>query len=1149
MSASGSSDQPHLSRIEQTSQQPQPQAKGASAQQVSDYVELNTQIEILTRVNEYYQTLQAEQISKTRTTTQAAQASSQTSTLEATHQSIQLEVNDLQALVSYLQKNLSPSASTTKILDGYQSDLQTISANLALSPPVFTDQNVQTLSDIIGKVNELSSQLQPESKTGYWTVEGEMFSELKANYQNQISTIENAQKIVSTHQAISYINDQVDKAQIGYRSSSPGVVYATGTPAPSDASYPYLKPEFETSEFFVQVATLYNNIYQMTPTEQSQYTNRLNELLGPFAGLSPEQETLVANAQIYLAMTNYMQANPDATKQDVIQALQKQFPVSMSQLPGGSNLQTALQSLDQNFSSFATLQDGKLQMIPSSTFFQNYSGDVSFNLEMFSTNKITIPTLYSSAQVTSAAQVLSDPYSLTTLFSIVNGLTSATTFSLNQLQAIISEVSAQIQEDKQSAPTAVLLKLNNYYQEILNQQAVALAQSPELGDSAAFQQLQKGISTEVDSLKSLVSILQQHLPENSTSEHLLSEYQTQLSTLSNTLSQTPPDLANENLLPLNQMIININGLSTKLSPQNRYNFWQTEESMFKGLVTSLTGQTTAVQNENSILTSQQSIDQFNQTIGVVNENGQENVDASFFSNLLNLYNQMPNLTDSQSQSVASLLNSISNWVFYRDNGDQSFSIGNYVAYDWVYQQMQTYLTEHPDATQVEVLQAIKSNAQTSQPSIIQTKIQQVLANFSTFFPRFAKVTDGKIEMISPSEFYANFTGFLTSEGTLSTMTSPFTSQELTDANLIVQEYQGTNQFAALQTSLLSAANLCKNESIDALDKISLQQRFAMIVLEKYMPLQQAKLMEKANELSWSNEQATIYNDLLGSTKDFANATAQFTFSNMLKQPSTVTSDLLAYWHAATYKQISYPGSVSGAKQALSNEKKAVAGDLSGANSAVKSINTYLEQLGYPNGDYNPNAPLNKNAPLVIKYKLTLSQVQPLAANLATQKTALTQAISNMTNLQNTLNQIHIISTWDYTGLGGIESAFPTKPGVQPGVFSIAWGDNSQTPPQNLSEATTQGDQNVAASKQYPSELSSQESDVVNGAKNQSDSALGNINQNFTTQSQNASSQSQTAQMQLQMTMTEVQQEWTIVSTSLQLLNQMYMTVAQSIYSL
>ncbi len=36
-------------------------------------------------------------------------------------------------------------------------------------------------------------------------------------------------------------------------------------------------------------------------------------------------------------------------------------------------------------------------------------------------------------------------------------------------------------------------------------------------------------------------------------------------------------------------------------------------------------------------------------------------------------------------------------------------------------------------------------------------------------------------------------------------------------------------------------------------------------------------------------------------------------------------------------------------------------------------------------------------------------------------------------------------------------------------------------------------------------------------------------------------------MQLQMTMTEVQQEWTVVSTALQLLNQMYMTVAQGIY--
>ncbi|MCH9626863.1 MAG: hypothetical protein S4CHLAM2_04940 [Chlamydiales bacterium] len=47
--------------------------------------------------------------------------------------------------------------------------------------------------------------------------------------------------------------------------------------------------------------------------------------------------------------------------------------------------------------------------------------------------------------------------------------------------------------------------------------------------------------------------------------------------------------------------------------------------------------------------------------------------------------------------------------------------------------------------------------------------------------------------------------------------------------------------------------------------------------------------------------------------------------------------------------------------------------------------------------------------------------------------------------------------------------------------------------------------------------------------------------------QTYSDQGQNQQMQLQMRMTEIQQEWTVVSTSLQVLNQMYTSIAQSIY--
>lgn len=91
--------------------------------------------------------------------------------------------------------------------------------------------------------------------------------------------------------------------------------------------------------------------------------------------------------------------------------------------------------------------------------------------------------------------------------------------------------------------------------------------------------------------------------------------------------------------------------------------------------------------------------------------------------------------------------------------------------------------------------------------------------------------------------------------------------------------------------------------------------------------------------------------------------------------------------------------------------------------------------------------------------------------------------------------------------------------------------------------------NFAGANALVAGIATQEGAVANGSKGSPGSGLTNINQSFTTDSQNASNESQSAQMQLQLTMTEVQQEWTIVSTALQILNQMYMSLAKSIYSL
>ncbi len=89
---------------------------------------------------------------------------------------------------------------------------------------------------------------------------------------------------------------------------------------------------------------------------------------------------------------------------------------------------------------------------------------------------------------------------------------------------------------------------------------------------------------------------------------------------------------------------------------------------------------------------------------------------------------------------------------------------------------------------------------------------------------------------------------------------------------------------------------------------------------------------------------------------------------------------------------------------------------------------------------------------------------------------------------------------------------------------------------------------VSGPQGWQKALSHAEDKAINGdPKQKPGGGLVNIAAEINTFQQTYSDQGQNQQMKLQMRMTEIQQEWTVVSTALQLLNQMYMTVAQGIY--
>lgn len=84
---------------------------------------------------------------------------------------------------------------------------------------------------------------------------------------------------------------------------------------------------------------------------------------------------------------------------------------------------------------------------------------------------------------------------------------------------------------------------------------------------------------------------------------------------------------------------------------------------------------------------------------------------------------------------------------------------------------------------------------------------------------------------------------------------------------------------------------------------------------------------------------------------------------------------------------------------------------------------------------------------------------------------------------------------------------------------------------------------------WQSDIGNSEQFVIKGDPSNKDAPGGliNLHQQADSFQKDYADQGQNQQMLLQMRMTEIQQEWTVVATALQLLNQMYMTLSQAIY--
>jgi len=313
-------------------------------------------------------------------------------------------------------------------------------------------------------------------------------------------------------------------------------------------------------------------------------------------------------------------------------------------------------------------------------------------------------------------------------------------------------------------------------------------------------------------------------------------------------------------------------------------------------------------------------------------------------------------------------------------------------------------------------------------------------------------------------------------------------QDQSQALSSLQQDINTNLLPELQSAAVAAAVQAALAS-DTGGK-SLQDLFSSIVLDHFMPGQESYLQSQTDQLNWSNWIGGQYTSLVGDTSAFSSANTVLTFAQKLNNPQGGTT---------------YQGSPAMATAALSSEKSFIAQAQTNTSAAIQKIQTILQQL-------TPGSAASKAAgtDVYLQDPALQPQIAQARQDLEQQLTGLQGVQGNLTQLQN------IVSTISVSGASGATS------------FTLSFS------PQEPAD--------------FPNCLTSAENALVSGgaAGSASQTSMPQLAQEITTSSQNMSSQSQTQQMTLQLSMTEIQQEWTVVSTALQILNGIYQQFAGGI---
>jgi archaellum component FlaC len=291
---------------------------------------------------------------------------------------------------------------------------------------------------------------------------------------------------------------------------------------------------------------------------------------------------------------------------------------------------------------------------------------------------------------------------------------------------------------------------------------------------------------------------------------------------------------------------------------------------------------------------------------------------------------------------------------------------------------------------------------------------------------------------------------------------------------------------------VGSAAAASKDSGDGDGDESLPAQFADAILNHFMPNQEAILKDLAMILELNNMGASFGNILMGAMDGFNQAANNYDFEQSLHRADDGN----------------FKGNPIDFQTQLSDEKTECSKDINEVKSALTSIQSQITQIDNKLND--PNNPPNDD-----------------------QKNLLNEMKSKLQNIDGNLRALYDPKT----GQGQLQKMKDIL-----GRLKVVPVDGK---PDEFQVQDSQG------SPDWQKTLAQCENDTINGDPGAKPPAFaGGLVNTYglaSTFQGHYSDQSQSQQMKVQYTLTGVSSEWTAVGTSLQILNQMYMALAQAIY--